>query len=220
MKKGHLMKRLTILLLATILLAGTSYAANGMEADSSLQKLASISPDSAKTIAIQKASGKIIESGLEVENGVLLYSYDIQTKGGKITEVQINAKDGSIIPAKKETSAKEKAENKGDNAKMKVGEKEDRKSEEARENSGEKSSEWIGSIPIKADTDLAALAKINTKQADAAAVNMLGGTVRKTELANEDGYLVYKVTVDLNGKNYEALVDAGNAKVLEIKPHE
>jgi uncharacterized membrane protein YkoI len=217
------MKRLTILLLATVLLAGTSYAANGMEADSSLQKLASISPDSAKAIAIQKASGKIIESGLEVENGVLLYSYDIQTKGGKITEVQINAKDGSIIPAKKETSAKEKAENKGDNAKMKAGEdkegKEGKESEEKAEEGAEKS-EWVGSIPVKADTDLAALAKINTEQADSAAVNLRGGTVRKTELANEDGYLVYKVTVDLNGKIYEALVDAGNAKVLEIKPHE
>jgi uncharacterized membrane protein YkoI len=214
------MKRLTILLLAIALLAGTSYAAKSKEAHSSLQKLANISPDSAKTIALQKAPGKIIESGLEVENGVLLYSYDIQTKGGKITEVQIDARDGSIIPARKETSAKEKVENKGDNAKMMAGEKEDKKSEEAKEKSGEEISEWVGSIPVKADTDLAALAKINTEQADSVALNLRGGTVRKTELANEDGYLVYKVTVDLNGKIYEALVDAGNAKVLEIKPHE
>jgi uncharacterized membrane protein YkoI len=200
------MKRLTILLLATALLAGTSYAANGKEAHSSLQKLAKISPDSAKTLALQKASGKIIESGLEVENGVLLYSYDIQTKGGKVTEVQINAKDGSIIPAKKETSVKEKSENKkSDNAKMKA---------------GEEASEWIGSISVKGDTNLAALAKITTEQADSAAVNLRGGIVRETKLANEDGYLVYKVTVDLNGKIYKALVDAGNAKVLEIKPHE
>jgi uncharacterized membrane protein YkoI len=215
------MKRLTILLLAIVLLAGASYAANGKEADSSLQILAKISPDSAKTLALQKASGKIIESGLEVENGVLLYSYDIQTKGGKVTEVQINAKDGSVIPAKKETPAKEKSESKKrDNAKMKAGEKENKGNEGAKETSSEEASEWIGSIPVKGDTNLAALAKINTVQADSAAVNLRGGTVKETKLANEDGYLVYRVTVDLNGKIYQALVDAGNAKVLEIKTHE
>jgi uncharacterized membrane protein YkoI len=215
------MKCLTIPLLAIVLLAGTTYAANGKEAHSSLQKLAKISPDSAKTLALQKASGKIIESGLEVENGVLLYSYDIQTKGGKVTEVQINAKDGSIIPAKKETSLKEKSENnKSDNAIMKTGEKENKGNEEAKETSSEEASEWVGSIPVKADTNLAALAIISTEQADSAAVGLRGGTVRETKLTDEDGYLVYKVTMDLNGKIYEAVVDAGNAKVLEIKPHE
>jgi uncharacterized membrane protein YkoI len=218
------MKRTSIFIFAIALLATGAFAVNSKVTEkaneSRLQKLAKISPDSARTLALQRTSGKIIESGLEVENGVLFYSYDIQTKGGKVTEVQINAKDGSIVPAKKETSAKEKAEIKVDDAKMKAGEKENKGNEEAKETSSEEASEWVGSIPVKGDTNLAALAKINTEQADSAAVNLRGGTVRETKLANEDGYLVYKVTVDLNGKIYEALVDAGNAKVLEIKSHE
>jgi uncharacterized membrane protein YkoI len=218
------MKRTSIFIFAIALLATGAFAVNSKVTEkaneSRLQKLAKISPDSARTLALQRTSGKIIESGLEVENGVLFYSYDIQTKGGKVTEVQINAKDGSIVPAKKETSAKEKAEIKVDDAKMKAVEKEDKASEEAKETASEEASEWVGSIPVKGDTNLAALAKINTEQADSAAVNLRGGTVRETKLANEDGYLVYKVTVDLNGKIYEALVDAGNAKVLEIKSHE
>jgi uncharacterized membrane protein YkoI len=229
------MKRMSILPLVIISVAITASAADTgkRKHESDLQQLARIAPDSAQTLALQKAPGKILESDLEIENGVLLYSYDIQTKDNTIMGIQINAKDGSVVSAKEEAQAGEKAgekaekketevgkEEKGEKAKIGAGEK--KESEEVEEKAGESADkgEWIGTIRVKAMTNLDALAKINQDQADSAALKLVEGTVKKTELANEDGYLVFKVTVDLNGKNYEALVDAGNGKVLEIKSHE
>jgi uncharacterized membrane protein YkoI len=230
------MKRITIILMVAGILAGTAFTANAKVVEkikgSPLQKLAKVSPDSAKTLASLKAPGKIAECDLEVENGLLVYSYDIQTRDSKIMEVQINAKDGSTVSTKEETPANEKAEKKefkvgkgkkGENEKMEAGEeKEGKESEEAEEKAGEgaEKSEWVASIPVKADSNLAALAKINKEQADAAALQLVEGTVGKTELADKDGYLVYKVAVDFGGKSYEVLVDAGNAKVLEVEPED
>jgi uncharacterized membrane protein YkoI len=227
------MKRMSICLLAITLFAASAFAINSKVSekmkDSPLQKLAKVSPDSAKTLALQKAPGKIMESDLEVENGLLIYSYDIQTKDSKIMEIQINAKDASLVSTKEETPANEKAEKtesrlskgeKGENAKMETGEeKEVEEGQEAEEKASEsvEKSEWSASISVKGNTELAVLAKINQEQADSAAVKLVEGTIKQTKLANEDGYLVYKVTLDYNGTKFEVLVDAGNAKVLEIE---
>jgi uncharacterized membrane protein YkoI len=235
--KEYQMKRMSIYILAIMLLSVSAFAAKNKVADKNdypLQKLANVSPDSAKALAHQKAPGKIVEGDLEVENGILIYSYDIQAKDNKITEVQINAKDASVVSVKEETLANEKAEKKeskigkeeeekGEKAKMEAGEekegKEGKESEEKAEKAAKKG-EWVASVPVKADTNLATLAKINIEQADAAALKLVEGTIKKTELANKDGYLVYKVAVDVSGTNYEVLVDAGNAKVLEIETEE
>jgi uncharacterized membrane protein YkoI len=229
------MKHVLVIALAAVLFAGSAFAANEKAAEgkhqSPLQKLAKISADSAKVLAHQKAPGKIVEGDLEVENGLLVFSYDIQSKDNKIMEVQINAKDASVVSIKEETPANEKAEKKeskvgkepkekGENEKMEAGEekegKEGKEAEEKAEERAEKN-EWVSSVPVKADTNLATLAKINKEQADSAALKLVEGTIKKTELANKNGYLVYKVVVDFNNTNYEVLVDAGNAKVLEIE---
>jgi uncharacterized membrane protein YkoI len=227
------MKRTSIFLFAILLLTTSVFAANSKVTEkvkeSSLQKLAKVSPDSAITLAFQKAPGKIVESDLEVENGLLVYSYDIQSKEDKIIEVQIDAISGSVVSTKEETPANEKAEKsetnlgkgeKGENEKMEARkEKEGKEGEEAEEKANEsvERSEWVGSISVKGNIALAALAKINDAQADSAAMKLVAGKIILTKLANEDGYLVYKVVLDVNGTNYKALVDAGNARVLEIE---
>jgi hypothetical protein len=56
--------------------------------------------------------GKVTDSELEEENGKLIWSFDISTKGSKdITEVQVDAATGEVISVVKETPAeKEKIE--------------------------------------------------------------------------------------------------------------
>jgi hypothetical protein len=55
--------------------------------------------------------GKVTKHELERENGKLLYSYDIATKGKTgIDEVQVDALTGTVLSNKHETPAMEKAE--------------------------------------------------------------------------------------------------------------
>ncbi len=59
-------------------------------------------------------------------------------------------------------------------------------------------------------TKLQALAKITPQQAQKAAETALGGKASRVKLDNEDGNLVYKVTIGQT----QVAVDAGNTKVL------
>jgi uncharacterized membrane protein YkoI len=62
---------------------------------------------------------------------------------------------------------------------------------------------------------LAGLAKISAADAEKAALAKVSGTVIKTSLDNENGYLVYSVEVkDAQGKVFDVKVDAGNGTVL------
>jgi len=65
---------------------------------------------------------------------------------------------------------------------------------------------------------LAGLAKISAADAKKAALAKVSGTVIKTSLDNENGYLVYSVEVkDAQGKVFDVKVDAGNGTVLAIE---
>lgn len=61
---------------------------------------------------------------------------------------------------------------------------------------------------------LAPLAKITAEDAKAAAAAAQPGTARSVQLENEDGNVVYAVTVDTASGVLDVKVDAGNAKVL------
>lgn len=227
------MKHILIPLFCFAILAATAFAGTdevkSEESQMILDKMAKISAETAQSLALQKVPGKILESDLEVENGLLIYSYDVQTNDHRIMEVQINAQDGSVVIVKEETPAKEKMEKKESEKGTMVKEEEkaegssvEAKEEEVEEtpekDSGDKeTSELIGSIPVKTDTNLAALAKITTQQAEASALKLVEGKIQKTELENENGYLAYKVVVDYKGIEYEVIVDAGNGTVLTIE---
>ncbi len=60
---------------------------------------------------------------------------------------------------------------------------------------------------------LASLAKISTDQAKAAAEKSAGGTASSVKLENENGNVVYVVTVGTN----EVKVDAGNGMILNTE---
>ncbi|MBA2344255.1 MAG: PepSY domain-containing protein [Rubrobacter sp.] len=62
---------------------------------------------------------------------------------------------------------------------------------------------------------LESLAKIDQATAELAALKAVPGTVKNTELENENGFVVYGVEIAGNdGKTHDVKVDAGNAEVL------
>jgi uncharacterized membrane protein YkoI len=81
-----------------------------------LQAEAKVSEKAARATALaQVPGGKVTKHELERENGKLLYSYDIATKGKTgIDEVQVDAITGTVLSNKHETPAMEKAEAKAD----------------------------------------------------------------------------------------------------------
>jgi uncharacterized membrane protein YkoI len=58
---------------------------------------------------------------------------------------------------------------------------------------------------------------LTVEEAKAAAVNHTPGTVISVELENEDGYLVYGVTIDDGTTLYDVKIDAGNGDVLKVE---
>jgi hypothetical protein len=102
---------------------------NTARAEDSVVAKAKLTKAEAEKIALEKVpGGKIKEGELEMEGGVLLWSFDVATPGSKnITEVNINAVTGKVIAvdvespsaeAKEATEeAKEKKEGKGEKEK-------------------------------------------------------------------------------------------------------
>ena len=65
---------------------------------------------------------------------------------------------------------------------------------------------------------LAKEATISAAQAEASALQKVPGTVEKTSLDNENGKVVYEVTVrDANGKTVEVKVDAKTGAVVKVE---
>lgn len=86
---------------------------------------------------------------------------------------------------------------------------------------------YIGSIKVT-DTNakdeagesaaLQGLAKISQAEAEKSALTKVQGTVVNTNLENENGYLVYAVSIkDAQGKTNEVKIDAGNGSVLTVE---
>lgn len=190
-----------------------------------LEQLTKVSMVQAQKTALAKAPGKIVEAGLEIENGLLIYSFDIRVASGGITEVQVNAKDGSVVMAKAETKHEAAMEAAQDHNKMtesgeEAGEGMMEKAEGPEKRGVEEESDAeeaiVGTIHVKKHFHLKKLAKINEIAARKAALQMVEGTVKEVELENEDGFLVYNVSILFNRQEWEVLVDAGNGLVLTV----
>jgi uncharacterized membrane protein YkoI len=63
---------------------------------------------------------------------------------------------------------------------------------------------------------LKSLARITPEQAQAAALAQVAGTVKKVELENEDGNVVYGVEIKTADGESDIKVDAGDGRVLHI----
>lgn len=71
----------------------------------------------ATRIASQRVHGRITSKELEKENGRWIYSFDIRTGKGKITEVAVDAYSGKIVSVTHETPANEAKEAKEEKVK-------------------------------------------------------------------------------------------------------
>src|SRR2546427_13141609 len=106
------MKRHFLSALAATLALAVASAAGARDDQAALAKEAKISKEKAQEIALKKAPGTVESSELEKEKGTLVYSFDIKTAKGGITEVLVSAIDGRIVDVSHETAAKEAAEKK------------------------------------------------------------------------------------------------------------
>jgi uncharacterized membrane protein YkoI len=79
---------------------------------SELPALAKISFDDAMKAALAAAPGSIIKAELEVEDGNLMYSFEIVGAHKAITEVEIDAGNGKVLAMDKEDAGKEEKETK------------------------------------------------------------------------------------------------------------
>lgn len=71
---------------------------------------------------------------------------------------------------------------------------------------------------VQEAAQLAKEATISSSQAEANALQKVPGTVEKTSLDNENGKVVYEVTVrDANGKMVEVKVDAKTGEVVKVE---
>jgi uncharacterized membrane protein YkoI len=102
--------------------------------------------------------------------------------------------------------AEESEENEGTEANEANESKEGRKGEEA-----EDKAEGAESDRLKS------LARITPEQASAAALAQVPGTVKKVELENEDGNVVYGVEIKTANGESDVKVDAGDARVLHVE---
>ena len=100
-------------MVAFVLLGGMAAPRlNAADSSKAIASDAKITKKEASKIALAKVpGGKIKEAELEKENGKLIWSFDIKTKGSKdITEVQVDAITGNVVSVEKETAAAEKKE--------------------------------------------------------------------------------------------------------------
>ena len=77
---------------------------------------ATVTPDSARRIALARvANGRIAEQEIEMEDGKLVYSFDIKVPARRgIEEVQVDAKTGAFVKQEHEGPKAEAAEKAGE----------------------------------------------------------------------------------------------------------
>lgn len=78
---------------------------------------ATITPDSARSLALARVpGGRIEEAEIEMEDGRLVYSFDMAVSGKRgVEEVLIDAKTGAVISEEHESSRREREESRSEN---------------------------------------------------------------------------------------------------------
>ncbi len=79
----------------------------GKVAPVDLPALAKISFQHALDAALAKAPGRVIKAELEVEDGNLMYSFEIVSVDRKLTEVEIDAGNGTVLDTENEETGNE-----------------------------------------------------------------------------------------------------------------
>jgi hypothetical protein len=89
-----------------------------VEAPDSLKALTTITLDSASQLALARVpTGAIQKAELEREKGAIIWSFDLKVPGQEgISEVNVNAVTGAVLPTEHENAASERREAREDSA--------------------------------------------------------------------------------------------------------
>src|SRR3954469_18695148 len=96
----------------TLAACGRQQGGASKQETAGLSDSATIDATTARATALARVpDGSVLKEELEQENGRLVYSFDIR-KGAEpgVEEVQVDARDGSVVSAKHEDAATEAAE--------------------------------------------------------------------------------------------------------------
>jgi len=120
------------------------------------------------------------------------------------------AKYRSSVQVPDDKNEREEAEGAEENESSEANEANESKEGEKGEEAGDRA-EGVESERLKS------LARITPEQAQAAALAQVPGTVKKVELENEDGNVVYGVEIKTSNGDSDVKVDAGDGRVLHIE---
>lgn len=84
-------------------------AANEADESAALQGSAKIAQADAEKAALAKLPGTVVKTGLENENGYLVYSVTIKDAQGALSEVKVDAGTGSVLTMQAADGAEEKS---------------------------------------------------------------------------------------------------------------
>ena len=96
MKKNMKLGAILAGVLATGTAAGFSLVVPATAQDMQDQAPVKLTEDQARKIALKAAAGDVIETELENEDGVMVYSFEIRA-GGIVREVEVDANTGNIL---------------------------------------------------------------------------------------------------------------------------
>lgn len=171
----------------------------GDKPSAEMMKQAKVSMEQARATALKKVPGEVIEGELEMEDGKLVYSFDIKTAAGKKMEVWIDAKNGKVLRASEDTEDDDDDMAMSGNMKM-DDDDEDESPEAKRANIAKYSKE----------------AKITLEQAKAIALKRVPGEITDADLEKERGRLQYAFDIkSADGKVYDVEVDAKTGKIIK-----
>ncbi len=158
-----------------------------------LTSLATLTPEQAKAAAEKVVGGAATSAEIDEEDGFVVYEVDVTTSASQL-EVTVDAGSGAILA--------QEVDDDGPTI--------------------------VGTIPAPLESDgpdtpqadqaetaqLQALATVTSERASAAAEKATGGTVTRTQIDEQDGFVVYDVDVTTPMGQVEVTVDAGSGKVL------
>lgn len=106
------MARATLLALFAVVAAACSGSNSDLKIESpGLESRATVSLEAARRTALEQVPGGEVEAvELEEEDGLLVYSFDIESDEEQIVEVLIDARTGGVVSRTIETEEQEAAE--------------------------------------------------------------------------------------------------------------
>ena len=170
---------------------------NEASEQSQLKKEVKVSSQDAEKAALNEVDGTVLDTELGDENGTIVYEITLDTKNGN-QEVKVDATSGEFLKVENDN---EEENGDDDNVEYEDGDKEeDQKENEASE-----------------QAQLKKEVKVSSQDAEKVALNEVDGKVVESELGDENGTIVYEITIETQDGKQEVKVDATSGEFLKVE---